>query len=239
MFAEILGHGALNIGLYVDPGREPLRFAVAVVERGPLLLLGQWGWPPAALYNILSDAAQVKVWLYAVLFLALGFMILFPMLQRDRVARFWAVGMLIAVIPICSCSITGERNLFFVGLGAMALMAQFTDGVISGRDWMPVKYPMRVFSWGFWVVLIFLHLLLTFQSRLAQIQAPYDDFLAVVLAIGTESTLENQEVIIVNAPHPCIVYRSFALQSVYRRANPYPALAACPSFLYSRSDATF
>jgi hypothetical protein len=199
---QYLGYGALNTHLYIDPGTDPFRFALAVVERGPLLLLGQWGWPPASLYNILSDANQVKFWLYAVLFLVLGSAILSPLLRQNRVARFWAAGMLIAVIPICSPYAIEVRHLFFVGLGAMALLAQFIGGVITKSDWLPVKYSRRVFTWGFCIVLIFLHLLLTFQTRLAKIQATNDDSLAGVLAIGKESALKNQEVIIVNAPFP-------------------------------------
>src|SRR5262249_31088230 len=41
------GYGVWDMGLYVDPLAEPGRFALAAVDRAPILLLGQLGLPPA------------------------------------------------------------------------------------------------------------------------------------------------------------------------------------------------
>ena len=37
-----LGYGAIGSGLYIDPGSHPGTFLIALVERWPLLLAGQW-----------------------------------------------------------------------------------------------------------------------------------------------------------------------------------------------------
>lgn len=140
-----LGFGVEAVGYYVDPLRDPLRFARAVFERGPLLLLGQWGLPPAEITLLLGKLGQMILWLAAVVFLSLVSWLLYPLIRRSRseqqtqrdspstmpasaLARFWATGMLLAVIPICT-TFPADRMLSFVALGAMGLLAQFLGAV--------------------------------------------------------------------------------------------------------------
>lgn len=46
-----------------------------------------------------------------------------PLLRRDRLARFWALGMILATIPACS-ALPANRLLSVIGLGAMGLLAR-------------------------------------------------------------------------------------------------------------------
>lgn len=117
-----LGYGAFGTS-YIDPGVEPLRFVAALVERGPVLLLGQWALPPAELYPFLTPPASWLLWLIALLVLALLLVLVWPLMQRDRLARFWALGMLLATIPACS-ALPANRLLSVIGLGAMGLLAR-------------------------------------------------------------------------------------------------------------------
>lgn len=117
-----LGYGAFGTS-YIDPGAEPLRFSAALAERGPVLLLGQWALPPAELYPFLTPPASWLLWLIALLVLALLVVILWPLLQQDRLARFWALGMLLATIPACG-ALPANRLLSLIGLGAMGLLAR-------------------------------------------------------------------------------------------------------------------
>jgi hypothetical protein len=107
----------------VDPLREPLAFAAAVLERGPVLLLGQFAYPPAELYPFLGPAARLIVWGLGVVLTAGLAWLLVPLLRRSATARFWALGMLLSLIPICA-ALPANRLLFFVGLGAMGLVAE-------------------------------------------------------------------------------------------------------------------
>ena len=71
-------------------------------------------------------------------FLTLLFAVLSPLLRREPVARFWALGMVLSLIPICA-TFPMDRLLFFVGLGAAGLLAQFLAvafGVVNG-SWRP------------------------------------------------------------------------------------------------------
>ena len=119
-----LGRGSRGSDLYLDPIREPLRFAVAVLERGPMLLLGQWFGPPAELYTFVEAGLAMALIGFAWLFMiALG-VALAPVLKRDKVARFWAAGMVLALVPMCAGE-PNNRMLFAASIGAMGLLASW------------------------------------------------------------------------------------------------------------------
>ena len=117
-----LGYGAFGTA-YVDPATEPGRFSMALLERGPLLLLGQWALPPAELYPFLTPPASWLLWLGALVVLTVLGRAVWPLLRRDALARFWMLGMLLALVPACA-ALPANRLLSFVGLGAMGLLAQ-------------------------------------------------------------------------------------------------------------------
>lgn len=118
-----LGYGTLGSGIYIDPGHEPWRFLTGVLERAPLQLLAQWAFPPSDLYVSMSPFATGAVMSAAVVVVLLLFYVSGPLLARDPVARFWALGMVLALVPNCA-TIPADRVLLFVGLGAFGLMAR-------------------------------------------------------------------------------------------------------------------
>ena len=63
-------------------------------------------------------------WWAAVVSIGLLTLLFAPLLKRDRLARFWAAGMLFATIPVCA-TLPMDRLLTFVGFGAFGLLAQF------------------------------------------------------------------------------------------------------------------
>ncbi len=136
------GYGAWGSGFYIDPGSEPLRFIAAAAEGSPVLLLSQWLLPDPGLYATLSTWARRLLWCGGIgLACALG-AALAPMLRRSRVARFWCIGMVVAIVPVCATTLPSGRHLLFIGLGAIALMAEFINERLSepaaqenGRGW--------------------------------------------------------------------------------------------------------
>ena len=90
-----MGFGTWGSEYYVDPGREPLRFATALLERVPILLLNQLVGPAARLYVMLSEPAGYALWGFSLLVIAWLAFVVFPLLRRDRVgvsglpARRW------------------------------------------------------------------------------------------------------------------------------------------------------
>jgi hypothetical protein len=132
-----LGYGVHGAGAYVDPAASPLRFAGALIEVGPVLLLAQWAFPPSdlyALYDAFWPGTARLVWLAAVAFLTLIAFVLAKRLRRERETAFWTSGMLLALAPVCATvDFPMDRLLLFVGLGACGLLANFLAAVWSAR----------------------------------------------------------------------------------------------------------
>ncbi len=128
----LLGHGIYGSPTYVDPLRSPLMFIAKCFERGPVLLSAQWFVPAADLYLAMPDWGKTLFTVFSAATLVVLVWLLWPLLRRDRIARFWFAGMVLAVIPFCA-TFPSERLLFFVGLGAMGLLAQFFSGWASGK----------------------------------------------------------------------------------------------------------
>lgn len=135
-----LGYGVTGSGLYIDPGTTPLRFLGALVERGPILLLGQWSLPfgdwtfRSDMLWVLSRNGGQILWLAASGFLLILAAALAPLVRSDATARFWALGMVLAVVPACA-TFPSDRLLFFVGIGGMGLLAQFIAAVVGKVNW--------------------------------------------------------------------------------------------------------
>lgn len=128
------GHGTTGSGIYNDPFREPLLFLSEGAQRLPVLLLGQLGTPSASLWSFLTaDLARLHL-VWAVVFLVFVGWMLWPMLRDDALARFWAVGMVLATVPFCA-TFTNDRLLFLTGLGGMGLVAGFFGARAERAVW--------------------------------------------------------------------------------------------------------
>ena len=154
-----LGRGARGSDLYIDPAREPLRFLLALIERAPMLLLGQWFAPPAETYTLSDPITAAAITALAWLFAAAFVFALWPVLKSDRVARFWATGMALAIVPMCSGE-PNNRMLFVAGIGAAGLLAQW-----ASHYWEAAKQGLKAlperFSRAFAGLMLIVHLVLS------------------------------------------------------------------------------
>jgi hypothetical protein len=116
--------GVRGMGLYADPGAEPLRYVAAVAARAPLFLFGQWSLVPVEISFLLTAPAYRVFWGWALAELVLLAACLWPLLRRDAMARYLAAGMLLSLLPVCA-AFPDNRLLVFAGLGAGGLLAQF------------------------------------------------------------------------------------------------------------------
>jgi len=128
--------------------------------------------------------------------------VLVPLLRRDRVARFWALGMVLSVVPICA-TFPADRLLTFVGIGAMALLARFL-GVAFGRpDWRPRWLAWRVGAVSLGVIFILVHVVvspavLAFRTACPLGPKAFVDQFHVYTPM--DHAVAEQDVIIVNPP---------------------------------------
>ena len=198
-----LGYGVCAGGLYLDPGSDPLRFASVVIERAPILLLGQWCFPPAFMYNFCSDSARGIYWLLAVLFLVFVLVLLVPLLRKNRLSRFWLVGMLLSAIPICA-TIPWDRNLIFVGIGAMGLTAQFVGGLFSRESPLPKS---RLYRGPAWLLCVLILLAQVGVACMGRFTAPvfYSRFVAQssdLVRVDSPPPRSDQDLVVMRMPTP-------------------------------------
>jgi hypothetical protein len=141
---NVTGHGARGSGLYLDPGRDPVHFVVAMLERGPVLLLGQFFIPPAEAASLGGGAYVKPLLAFAGLFSVALVIAFTPLLVRSRTARFWALGLLVSLVP-ASSTWPHNRQLLFTSFGAMGLVAELWNMFVNLRG---QKLPFNVRAAG-------------------------------------------------------------------------------------------
>lgn len=207
-----MGYGFYGSGMYLDPIREPLQYAWAVLQRGPVLLMGQWSWQSPDLLCFVSDSVRAQAWLASVVYLAVVFVILFPMLRTSRLARFWFVAMLLSLLPVCAVIPTG-RNLLFVAIAGFALIAQFIGYLVAKESWLPKSHLWRAPAWGLCLILLIVHIPVAIAGRIIspKMTSFVLDTMKATAQVGSPQGLENQDLVVVNAPNPlAFVFAPFA-----------------------------
>ncbi len=201
IYYRLNGYGAWGSGFYLDPVSEPFLFAGAVLERMPVLLLGQWTFPMLGAVFIMNESAVWILWTCAVLFLIWLGVVLTPFLKRDPVARFWATGMLLSLVPVCA-TFPHERLLLFAGLGAMGLLAQFVAAIRDRIYPLSVRLAGRISVKSMFVLLVFANLILApLLLPLAALSPVTTKGLFELPAsrLSTDARTEDQDFIFVNA----------------------------------------
>ena len=198
------GYGIADVGLYVDPLTDPLRYVAAVVERLSYLLLGQWAGPPSEIYlmdTLLGSAAVQAVWWAGVGFPVLLAVILWPLLRRDAIARFWALGMLLSLLPVCA-TFPADRLLVFSGLGAMGLLARFLEGVFGRVAWQPGGRVWRKAAVTLGGLLVLVHVVIAPAALVARSARPGGPKIVEQFAVRVplDTAIEQQDVVLVNPP---------------------------------------
>ena len=177
---------------------------------------------PAELYPYLGPAARGAVWGFAVL-VTLGLALLFaPLVRRSPLARFWAVGMLLSLLPI-SAALPANRNLLFVGLGGMGLLAAWLAERWPATPGMPRTRINSVVRRLPSVVLLANHLVLAplLLPILTYSPALLGNLEPAALSLPADPALASQTVVMVNAPS----FFSASFLAPIRAAQGLPAPA--------------
>jgi hypothetical protein len=119
---EPLGFRAHGSGLYLDPLGQAFAFARGGLERAPVLLLSQWTQLQGDLYLAFPRPLQLAMTAAGAACLLLLARLFWRMLASDAEARFWALGMIFALVPPCA-TFPMDRLLTFVGIGAFGLLS--------------------------------------------------------------------------------------------------------------------
>ncbi|MCC6145702.1 MAG: hypothetical protein IT368_17990 [Candidatus Hydrogenedentes bacterium] len=154
------GFGAYGSAGYVDPIAEPGLFLQNAAKHLPLLLSGQFGMPDSSVWVFMPQQGALVYLAVAVLFVGLVAILLAPIIRRDRLAQFWALGMLLSLVPSCA-TVPQDRLLTFAGIGGMALLARFFHAAAISRDQLPSWRIGRRVALVAAPVLLFVHLALS------------------------------------------------------------------------------
>ena len=188
--------------MYIDPLAEPLSFAAAVVERAPAMLLALWAQPPADLATVGPEPLPTVIWLMGTTLLVLLVILLKPLLEEERTARFWAMGMILSLL-LTSTSYPANRYLLVPSLGAMGLLALFLQGWREGwpdssrsQVWRGVAKVSAVFFVVIHLLLAPLALAYSTWALAAPARLPAN----VARSLPDDPALSEQQLVIVNAP---------------------------------------
>jgi len=190
-----LSLGAFGSAAYHDPLTDPWGFVQALGFNAPVLLSSQWFLPLADVAFWGDVSAHFVLWLFACLTL-LGLVCwLRPVLLRDRMARFWAMGMWLATIPICA-SLPGERLLLPVGIGASPLLARLIVRACE-RDLSPRLSHTLALVLGVW------HLIVApcgLPMRAYAMDVLARQFARLDAALPRDAGVRERTVVVFNAP---------------------------------------
>jgi hypothetical protein len=216
--------------IYTDPLQQPARFALDVLQRSPLYMLGQWTAIPAELHLALSSLGVALMRGAGVAVAVIVLLLALPLLRRSRVARFWGLGMILSIIPMCSAA-PMNRYLVFIGLGAMGLLGQLlTTTTLRPRFWRSRPLPSRA-AWGALLgLLVAIHLVISPIALVVVARFPVgpDDLLDSFCAIPFEPD-PSRDVILVNHPLPMGILHWFTGRAVDRQPLPRRARVLAPA----------
>jgi len=236
-----LGFGVVNVGAYIDPAREPLRFLARMWERAISLLAGQLTGVAPDVVMALNPALQVTLLALGCVVVVAAAALFLPLLRSSGVARFWFVSMLLAAIPAATV-VPLSKNLGFVAVAAFGLIAAFVSGLVTNQSWVPRSRQYRRVAWAAGLLLLLTHVPGAIAGRLAAIKTAPAAFNLIRQAgdIGDSPEIGDQDVVVVNAPSQLSmllipfdrVYRGQALPKSLRTLTP-----GCTGFELTRPDA--
>ena len=196
-----LGYGASGGGLYIDP-TEGLPYLRAVVERLPVLLAAQVGIVPSDVWPGVSRSAQLIVLGLALATVTIVAVVFVPVLRRQPVCRFWVLGAVLSLPPLCA-TFPADRLLVFAGVGAMAALALLMAEALDPDTPPAPGRATRVVGRIVLPLLVVTHLviaplLLPLRALTMTLSNRFIDGIDVSIPRGKE--VRDKTLVIVNAP---------------------------------------
>ena len=215
---KLLGYGAWGAEFYIDPVREPAHFLTALATRLPVLLEGQFSFPPSDVWLLVPPEHKTAGVAVVAVLVLLGSAVLAFGVRRTRENGFFATGMLLALVPVCA-TWPGDRLLIFAGFGAFGLVGDF---LTAPRELL--THGRRVVVKAAAVFYILLHIVVApvfFAGRGVQIaHMLHDPIERAAASYPPSSELAGKTLMIVNGPD--FLIPSFGMMVRFRRGEPMP-----------------
>lgn len=137
-YCSLMGFGASHIGLYLDPGRDPLDIIERVMEVFPLVVVSL-ATGIDGIITAVDLAYRFWVRLACWLLVAVFVRSIVTLLKTSREARFMFLGSVFAVIPHCTLLSAGSRSGTFVAIGFFFVLAQWIIQLVQKQNTIPVR----------------------------------------------------------------------------------------------------
>jgi hypothetical protein len=215
--------GSHGSGFYVDPARDPLGFAGSLCQRAAFLMMGQWSPLPAemSMGPAPGSSAYYHLSVFSFVVAAIVVALFVPLILRDRVARFWGLGLVLSLVPIGAVG-PENRLLGFVGLGSMALLAQLAQAVFAGS--LDAPRVWKGLAWIATLLLLLLHVVAAPLLGIARLgyQTTVDSRMNRAMAsVPSDAQIASQDLVLVNPPDH--IYLVTSIWAVRRLDNlPMP-----------------
>jgi len=151
---------------------------------------------------LFPEEAFPAFWLGGLAVVGLLVVFLGPLIRASRTARFWALGMVLSLVPVAGVA-PANRLLPFVSLGAMGLAAEGVAGIVERRDWVRASSVWRVSARVLVVLLLVSHIGLSVLTRplLAYSMKPLGDpMVAAIETVPADAAIAEQDLVLVNPP---------------------------------------
>lgn len=235
-----LGFGVANVQAYIDPSREPLEFLRQLGGRSIALLAGQLtGAVPEAgmaFHPFIRSLLLPLATLVSLLIVAAAW----PLLKKDRAARFWFVAMLMALVPAATV-VPLSKNLGFVAVAAFGWIALWVGFVVKQLKEVPGGAAYRLLARGLCLALLLAHIpgALAFRAMMAGVTPYIFTMMQRPAAIGDWPGIDQSDVVLINAP--CQLSLMAAPFVKAYEGKPLPKtlrslLPACTGFEVERTD---
>jgi hypothetical protein len=212
------GYGASGGEFYIDPGKEPARFLGALSTRLPVLLHGQFGFPPSDAWMLVPMERQRVALAIVIAMVLLGAAVLALGVRRTRENAFYATGMLLALVPVCA-TFPSDRLLAFAGLGAFGLIGDFLtaprEELTHARRFL-VRWTARFF--------VLLHIALApvlYLGRALQLDVMLNDpIVRADRSLPSPAELAGKTIVVANGPD--FLVPQYGLLARMTRGEPGP-----------------
>lgn len=165
---SLLGFGADNISLYLDPLNSPIDFLQSLASNYAFLAVSMITSVFRIQSNISPDLVPAFT-AFALLFVGFCLLLIWPLLRQDARIRFFVLGCAFAIVPFCAQSEVTARSLPFIAIGFSAGIAAWLVSLVRDNQNIASSFIKRtaliiVIGWHAVVPLV-ISLMVTFTQN--------------------------------------------------------------------------
>jgi len=216
------GYGSFGSGSYVDPVREPLRFALSMSVRLPAMLLTQLFGMSAAMTNRMTPNEQAG---YAVIAAAACLAVIWLIrrlgLWSSPHMRFFALGAVLALIPACAVA-PQDRVLIHAEIGMSAVLSLLCCRVVARfqRDKQSVDLFAKATVGAIMTVHLLLFPLLSLVGSALFGPMMYPTTVGEIASLPPAAGRPDAHVVLINPPAPNLVFYHPLVRDYLGLPNP-------------------